>query len=69
MWSASITTRISRGRSDSAAEVIVAAVRWYLRFNLSCRDVEELLVDRGVEVSPVPLALPITKGLEQVAHY
>jgi transposase-like protein len=29
-------------------EVIVAAVRWYLRFNLSYRDVEELLVERGV---------------------
>jgi hypothetical protein len=25
-------------------EVIVVAVRWYLRFNLSYRDVEELLV-------------------------
>jgi transposase-like protein len=31
-------------------EVIVVAVRWYLRFNLSYRDVEELLVERGVEV-------------------
>ncbi|GHJ11273.1 hypothetical protein TPA0907_56400 [Micromonospora humidisoli] len=27
-------------------EVIVLAVRWYLRFNLSYRDVEELLVER-----------------------
>jgi transposase-like protein len=32
------------------AEVIVIAVRWYLRFKLSDRDVEELLVERGVEV-------------------
>jgi transposase-like protein len=32
------------------AEVIVATVRWYLRYNLPCRDVEELLVERGVEV-------------------
>jgi hypothetical protein len=31
------------------AEVIVVAVRWYLRFNLSYRDVEELLVERGTE--------------------
>src|SRR3954451_3091584 len=30
-------------------DVIVVAVRWYLRFNLSYRDVEELLVERGVE--------------------
>src|SRR5258705_9152981 len=32
------------------AEVIVVAVRWYLRYGLSYRDVEELLVERGVEV-------------------
>jgi transposase-like protein len=28
----------------------VVAVRWYLRFNLSYRDVEQLLVERGIEV-------------------
>jgi len=28
-------------------EVIVLAVRWYLRFGPSCRDVEELLAERG----------------------
>src|SRR5215204_5844273 len=31
------------------AEVIVLAVRWYLRFGLSYRDVEELLAERGIE--------------------
>ncbi|GAA4562554.1 IS6-like element IS6100 family transposase [Micromonospora coerulea] len=31
----------------------MVAVRWYLRFNLSYRDVEELLVERGVEVDHV----------------
>jgi transposase-like protein len=35
------------------AEVIVVAVRWYLQFNLSYRDVEELLAERGVEVDHV----------------
>jgi transposase-like protein len=35
------------------AEVIVVAVRWYLRYNLSYRDLEELLVERGVEVDHV----------------
>src|SRR3954453_12420205 len=34
-------------------DVIVVAVRWYLRFNLSHRDVEELLIERGVEVDHV----------------
>jgi IS6 family transposase len=33
--------------------VIVVAVRWYMRFNLSYRDVEELLVERGLEVDHV----------------
>jgi hypothetical protein len=33
--------------------VIVVAVRCYLRFNLSYRDVEELLVESGVEVDHV----------------
>jgi transposase-like protein len=33
-----------------ACDVIVLAVRWYLRFGLSYRDVEELLGERGVEV-------------------
>jgi transposase-like protein len=34
-------------------DVIVLAVRWYLRFGLSYRDVEELLGERGVEVDHV----------------
>jgi transposase-like protein len=33
--------------------VIVLAVRWYLRFGLSFRDVEELLAERGIEVDHV----------------
>jgi transposase, IS6 family len=35
------------------AEVIVVAVRWYLRYGLSYRDVEELLAERGIEVDHV----------------
>ena len=34
-------------------DVIVVAVRWYLQFNLSYRDIEELLVERGVDVDHV----------------
>jgi transposase-like protein len=30
-------------------EVISVAVRWYLRYGLSYRDVEELLAERGVK--------------------
>jgi transposase-like protein len=36
-------------------DVIVLAVRWYLRFALSYRDLEELLVERGVEVDHVTI--------------
>ncbi len=34
-------------------EVISVAVRWYLRYGLSYRDVEELLVERGITVDHV----------------
>jgi transposase, IS6 family len=35
--------------------VITLAVRWYLRFGLSYRDVEELLAERGVVVDHVSI--------------
>ncbi|MCW2637696.1 MAG: Integrase catalytic region [Dactylosporangium sp.] len=31
----------------------MVSVRWYLRFNVSYRDVEERLAERGVEVDHV----------------
>ena len=36
-------------------EIIVLAVRWYLRFGLSYRDIEALLAERGVEVDHVTI--------------
>src|SRR3954465_12763765 len=36
-------------------DVIVLAVRWYLRYGLSYRDVEELLAERGVDVDHVTI--------------
>ena len=59
--------RIIRGACSSLAaisafagfrfppDVIVLAVRWYPRFGLSYRDVEELLAERGVEADHVTL--------------
>jgi transposase-like protein len=35
--------------------VVTVAVRWYLRYRLSYRDVEELLAERGVEVDHVTI--------------
>ena len=34
---------------QTASELILCAVRWYLRYSLSLRDVEELLAGRGLE--------------------
>jgi IS6 family transposase len=36
-------------------DVVLLAVRWYLRYGLSYRDVEELLAERGVEVDHVTI--------------
>jgi transposase, IS6 family len=36
-------------------EVIVLALRWYLRYSLSYRDVEELLAERGIAVDHVTI--------------
>jgi transposase-like protein len=37
------------------SDVIVLAVRWYLRFGLSYRDLEELLIERGIQVDHVTI--------------
>jgi IS6 family transposase len=37
------------------SDVIVLAVRWYLRFGLSYRDLEELLAERGIQVDHVTI--------------
>ncbi|MCP1612053.1 transposase-like protein [Azospirillum lipoferum] len=44
-------TRISYARHQFPPAVIQQAVRLYLRFTLSYRDIEELLAERGVDVS------------------
>ena len=48
-----LPSRPAFARFRFPAEVIVLAVRWYPRYGLSYRDVEELLVERGVEVDHV----------------
>ena len=34
---------------QTAPALILCAVRWYLRYSLSLRDVEELLAERGLQ--------------------
>jgi transposase-like protein len=51
----SITPRSAFAGFRFPPDVIVLAVRWYLRFGLSYRDLEELLIERGVEVDHVTI--------------
>jgi hypothetical protein len=51
---------ISYARHQFPPEVIWHAVRLYLRFTLSYRDVEELLAERGVDIYGIDL----DKGLQ-----
>ena len=37
-------------------EIIVLCVRWYLRYPLSYRDLEEMMAERGVEVDHSTIA-------------
>jgi transposase-like protein len=46
---------LSLRRLPLPSGVIVVAVRWYLRFGLSYRDVEELLAERGLQVDHVTI--------------
>src|SRR4051812_44169228 len=36
-------------RFRTPKDVILLAVRWYLRFNLSVRDLEEIFAERGIQ--------------------
>jgi putative transposase len=44
------TKSLYRGHRFPAV-VISCAVRWYLRFSLSLRDIEELMLERGIVVT------------------
>src|SRR5215467_6983468 len=46
---------IFRGRHFEP-EIIATCVRWYLRFSLSLRDVEEMMAERGLLVDPTRLS-------------
>ena len=42
-------------------ELILCAVRWYLRYSLSLRDVEELLNERGLEANRTAIWRGVTR--------
>ena len=37
-------------RRQFEAEIILLCVRWYLRYTLSYRDLEEMMLERGLSV-------------------
>jgi IS6 family transposase len=49
------------------SDVIVLAVRWYLRFGLSYRDLEELLAERGIRVDHVTIYRWVLRFTPQLA--
>jgi transposase-like protein len=51
----SIPARSSFAGFRFPSDVIVLAVRWYLRFGLSYRDLEELLAERGIQADHVTI--------------
>jgi transposase-like protein len=60
---------ISFKRHRFPSAVILQAVRLYFRFTLSIRDVEELMAERGVEVSREAIRCFPTKCLCLHLHY
>ena len=51
------------------AEVILWAVRWYLMFPISYRDLELMLLDRGVEVDHTTISRwirPMPRNLKRI---
>jgi transposase, IS6 family len=54
------------------AEIILLCVRWYCRYGISYRDLEEMMVERGVAVDHVTLYRWIQRyapELEREYHY
>src|SRR5260370_35066911 len=51
------------------AEVISCAVRWYFHFQLSLRDIEELLFERGVTVTYETIRCRCDKFGKGFAHW
>ena len=48
-------SRVQHSRASASRQTCFLAVRWYLRYGLSYRDVEELLAERGIDGDHVTL--------------
>ena len=47
-------------------EIIIQCVHWYLRFNVSTRDLEEMMRDRGIAVDHSSIDAWINKFSPQI---
>jgi transposase, IS6 family len=45
------------------AEIILLCVRWYLRYSLSYRDLEEMMLERGLQVDHSTIYGCVAKNL------
>ena len=57
-----------KGRQFTA-EVILWAVRWYLMFPISYRDLDLMLLDRGVEVDHTTLTWAFRSQVHELRHH
>lgn len=60
--------RSSFGGFRFPPDVTTLAVRWYLRYGLSYRDVEELLAERGISVDHVSIFRWVQRFTPLLAH-
>ena len=63
-----MSTTVSYKRHRFSPEIIAHAVRLYIRFNLSLREVEELLLVRGIDVSYETIRRWVAKFAPQTAQ-
>jgi len=52
-----------------APEVNLLAVRWYLRYGLSYRDVEELLAERGIDIDHVTICRWVQRFTQRITGH
>src|SRR5215204_5005986 len=52
-----------------APEIILLCVRWYLRYSLSYRDLEEMMAERGLRVDHSTICRWVHRYAPELAHH
>lgn len=50
-------------------EIILWAVRWYCRYGISYRELQEMLTERSIPVDHTALLQSFSQGVKRVATY